>query len=263
MISIRVLAISAIAASVLLGAAPALAQAQRAEVETIVKDYLAKNPQDVERIVKDYLLKNPDLLQDAINEFVKRRSAGGQSAADKTAAIKTNAALLFNSPRQVTLGDRQGDVALVEFFDYNCGFCKRALSDKLELMKSDPKLKVVLKEFPVLGQGSVEAAEVAVAVRMQDPGGQKYLAFHERLLGSSSPANKASALAVARGVGLDVARIERDLTSSEIKDTLDESRKLAGALGINGTPSYVVGERVAVGAVGVAALADLVKAARK
>src|SRR6202789_1086242 len=86
----------------------------------------------------------------------------------------------FNSPRNVTLGNKSGDVTFVEFFDYNCGYCKRAMTDMLDLMKSDPKLKVVLKEFPVLSDGSVEAAKVAVAVRMQDPGGDKYLAFHQK-----------------------------------------------------------------------------------
>jgi protein-disulfide isomerase len=80
------------------------------------------------------------------------------------------------------LGNKDGDVTFVEFFDYNCGYCKRAMADMLDLMKTDPKLKVVLKEFPVLSQGSVEAAQVAVAVRMQDPSGKKYLDFHQKLL---------------------------------------------------------------------------------
>ena len=94
----------------------------------------------------------------------------------------------------MTLGNPQGDVTLVEFFDYSCGFCKRALSDMLALLKDDPKLKIVLKEFPILGPGSVEAARVAVAVRMQDPGGQKYLAFHQELLGAPGPATRDRAL---------------------------------------------------------------------
>lgn len=227
-----------------------------------MRDYLAKHPEEVQRIVKDYLAKNPELLQEAIGEFVKRRQ-GGPGGPDKVAVIKGNAAAIFNSPRQVTLGNRQGDVTLVEFFDYNCGYCKRAMADKLDLMKGDAKLRVVLKEFPVLGPGSLEAAQVAVAVRMQDPDGQKYLAFHQKLMGGRGQANKSAALAAAKDVGLDVARIERDLASPEIKDTLDESRRLAGLLGINGTPSYVVGEQVVVGAVGIATLGDRIKAARK
>ena len=154
-------------------------------------------------------------------------------------------------------------VTLVEFFDYNCGFCKRALGDMAELMKADPKLKVVLKEFPILGPGSAEAARVAVAVRMQDPGGQKYLAFHQKLLGSPAQANMASALAAAGAAGLDVARIEQDLDTDEVRDTLAESMTLARTLGVSGTPTYVIGESFVVGAVGAAAMADIIKAARK
>jgi protein-disulfide isomerase len=182
---------------------------------------------------------------------------------DKAAAVRSNAAALFNSPHQVTLGNPKGDVTLVEFFDYNCGYCRRALDDKLALIKADPSVRLVLKELPVLGQGSLEAAQVAVAVRMQDAGGDKYLGFHERLMRNRGRANRAAAIAAARDAGLDVSRIAQDLESGEVKDTLDEGRKLAKAIGLRGTPSYVVGERVLEGAVGIAALSEALKAARK
>ncbi len=156
------------------------------------------------------------------------------------------------------LGNPQGDVTLVEFFDYNCGYCKRAMTDMLDLMKTDPKLKVVLKEFPVLGEGSTQAAQVAVAVRMQDKTGKKYLEFHQKLLGGRGPADKARALAVAKEVGLDMARLEKDMASDEVKNTLAESFKIAEALGLNGTPSYVIGNEVVVGAVGLPTLKEKV-----
>src|SRR5262245_201730 len=124
---------------------------------------------EIERIIKEYLLKNPEVLQDAIAELEKRQAAA--DAEKNQAAVKDNAQELFNSPRHVVVGNPQGDVTFVEFFDYNCGYCKRALDDMMQLMKADPKLKVVLKEFPVLGPGSVEAARVGVAVRMQDKSG--------------------------------------------------------------------------------------------
>jgi protein-disulfide isomerase len=152
------------------------------------------------------------------------------------------------------LGNPQGKVTFVEFFDYNCGFCKRAMDDMLTLMKTDPNLKIVLKEFPVLGPGSVEAAQVAVAARMQDKTGKKYLEFHQKLLGGRGEANKARALAVAKEVGYDMDRLQKDMQSPEVKATLEENFKLAEALGMNGTPSYVVGEKVIVGAVGLSAL---------
>ena len=162
----------------------------------------------------------------------------------------------------MVVGNPQGDVTLVEFFDYNCGYCKRAMTDMLDLMKNDPKLKVVLKEFPVLGEGSVEAAQVAAAVRMQDKTGKKYLEFHQKLLGGRGQADKARALAVAKEVGFDMARIEKDMASDEVRLQLEESFKLAEALGLNGTPSYVIGSDVVVGAVGLDTLKESVNTAR-
>ncbi len=216
---------------------------------------------DIERILKDYLVAHPELLQEVIDALEKR-----QSDADATKhreGVKQHSQALFYSPRQVTIGNRQGDVTLVEFFDYNCGYCKRALSDMLNLMKEDPKLRVVLKEFPVLGPGSVEAAQVAVAVRMQDPTGKKYLEFHQKLLGGRGQADRAHALAVAKEIGLDMARIEKDMTGDEAKATLEENMRVAEALGLNGTPSYVIGTEVVVGAVGLAALKEKVGTARQ
>jgi len=136
------------------------------------------------------------------------------------------------------------------------------MTDMLDLMKSDPKLKVVLKEFPVLGPGSVEAAQVAVAVRMQDPGGKKYLDFHQKLLGSKGQADKARAMAAAREAGLDMARLEKDVASPEVRATLEENFKLAEAMGMNGTPSYVIGKPVVIGAVGLDNLREKIGIAR-
>jgi protein-disulfide isomerase len=130
----------------------------------------------------------------------------------------------------------------------------------LDLLKTNPDLKFVLKEFPVLGEGSVEAAHVAVAARMQDSTGKKYIEFHQKLLGGRGPADKARALAVAKEVGFDMARIEKDMDSDEVKKTIDEDMKLADALGVSGTPSYVVGDQVVVGAVGLDELKAKLKA---
>jgi protein-disulfide isomerase len=132
-----------------------------------------------------------------------------------------------------------------------------------DLLKADPKLRIVLKELPVLGPGSIEAAQVAVAVRMQDPSGKKYLEFHRKLLLGRGQADKARAMAAAKDVGLDVVRIEKDLQSPEIRASIEESMKLAEALGITGTPSYVIGESVVPGAVGVALLKEQIEMSRR
>ena len=216
---------------------------------------------EIERIVREYLLSHPELLQEVMSELEKRQAVA--EAEKHRTAVKQYSEVIFSSPRQVTLGNTQGDVTVVEFFDYNCGYCKRAMSDMLDLMKNDAKLKFVLKEFPVLGEGSMQAAQVAAAVRMQDKsGGKKYLEFHQKLLGGRGPADKARALAVAKEIGLDVARIEKDMAGDEVKAQLEESFKLAEALGLNGTPSYVVGNDVVVGAVGLNTLKEKVNAAR-
>jgi protein-disulfide isomerase len=215
---------------------------------------------EIETIVREYLIAHPEVLQEAMAELEKRQTAA-ESEKHKS-AVKDNAEAIFSSPRQVNLGNPNGDVTFVEFFDYNCGYCKRAMSDMLTLMKDDAKLKVVLKEFPVLGPGSVEAAQVAVAVRMQDKTGKKYLDFHQKLLGGRGQADKARALAAAKEAGFDMARLEKDMASDEVRASLEESLKLAEKLGLNGTPSYVIGQNVVVGAVGLDALKEKINTAR-
>jgi protein-disulfide isomerase len=232
----------------------AVPQASRAD------EFSASQRGELERIVREYLVAHPEVIQEAMTELEKRQTAA--DAEKHKAAVKQYSEALFTSPRQVVLGNPNGNVTFVEFFDYNCGYCKRAMDDMLTLLKDDPKLKVVLKEFPVLGPGSVEAAQVAVAVRMQDKTGKKYLEFHQKLLGGRGQADKARALAVAKDIGLDMGRLDKDLASPEVKATLQESFKLAEALGLNGTPSYVIGDNVVVGAVGLESLKEKVNTSR-
>jgi protein-disulfide isomerase len=216
---------------------------------------------EIERIVREYLLAHPEVLQEVIAELEKRQNAA--EAEKQRSGVRQHKEALFNSAHQVTLGNPHGDVTMVEFFDYNCGYCKRALSDMLELIKTDPNLKVVLKEFPVLGPGSLEAAQVAVAARMQDETGQKYLDFHQRLLGGRGPADKSHALAAAKQAGFDLARIEKDIASDEVSETIKENMKIADAIGLSGTPSYIIGSSVVIGAQGFDVLKEKVEAARR
>lgn len=244
----KVLAFSAalaLAAPLALGAGPAAAftDAEKAELGGIIREYL---------------VKNPEVLQEAI-AVLEQRQAEHESRA-RTTALAELKPLLVDSPRGVVAGNPKGDVTLVEFFDYNCGYCKKALSDLQELMRADPNLRVVLKEFPVLGQGSVEAAQVAVAVRLVAP--QKYMAFHQALLNSRGSVDRARALAVAKEVGIDVDALQKQASSPELNETLNESMKIAEALALSGTPSYVIGDKVVVGAVGFDQLKSAVAEAR-
>lgn len=249
MIRLRALAPALLAFG--LFAAPASAPAQT---------FSSGQRQEIESIIKKYLIEHPEILEEMAAELSKRQSVA--DAAKHEAAVAKNADLIFRSPRGVTVGNKDGDVTFVEFFDYNCGYCKRAMMDMMEIMKADPKLRVVLKEFPVLGPTSVEAAQVGVAVRMQDPTGKKYLDFHQRLLNGRGQADKARALAAAKEAGLDVARIEKDMNSPEVRATLEENFKLAESMGMNGTPSYVIGKQVVIGAVGVENLTKKIAEAR-
>jgi len=149
---------------------------------------------------------------------------------------------------------------MVEFFDYNCGFCKRAHMDMMALIEADPNLRFVLKEFPVLGEGSVEAARVSIAVSELAP--EKFEEFHLQLLLGKGQANAAKAIKVAIGLGIDRADLEAATRTDRAAETIQEVYMLADALGLTGTPSYVVGKQILFGAVGADQLRDSVEKAR-
>jgi len=270
----RLLICSAAAATAaLLLLLPASALRAQDSLDGLVRQYIAGHPDEVGAMVRDYVAKHPDLFRDVLTDALKQQPAispapGAVANApplamvDPSVAIRKDADSLFKSKHQVTLGNPDGDVTLVEFFDYNCGFCKGALPAMLSLIGDDPKLRIVLKEWPILGPGSIEAAHVAVAVRMQDPGGEKYLAFHRKLLGDPGLADNSKALGAAAAAGLDMARLQRDMDSDEVATTLSEDSTLAADLGITGTPGYVIGNTVVPGAIGLAALQDQIATAR-
>jgi len=200
----------------------------------------------VETIVREYLLANPEILQEAFAALERKQAA--EQEAQRVAAITDQRDVIFNSSRQVVLGNAEGKVTLVEFFDYNCGYCKRAMGDLTRLLKERPELRVVLKEFPVLGRGSTEAAQVAIAVNAVAP--ERYLDFHLALLGHEGPVDRAVALDVVEKLGLPLDKVSEVMAGPLVSETIEEVYGLATSLGINGTPSYVIGDKVLVGAVG-------------
>ena len=226
-----------VAATLLVIAAPLPASAQMTPAQR----------GEIEAVVKDYLLKNPEVLRDAFVELERRQKAEEEEARIK--AITDLSGLIFNAPKQAVLGNPNGKVTLVEFFDYNCGYCKRALDDITSLVKEDKDLRFVLKDFPVLGPGSVEAAEVAIAM-LNQANGDKYWQFHAKLLGSRGQVGKAQALAVAKEVGADMARLEKDIATPQTRAVLQDVMKIADKLQLTGTPTFVLADEVIVGAVG-------------
>jgi protein-disulfide isomerase len=213
---------------------------------------------EVEGIIRNYLIANPEIIRDAIDELQRRADEAAQLA--QTKAINDNSDLIFTSADDGVLGNPKGDVTLVEFFDYNCAYCRRAQADMEKLIAKDPKLRVVLKEFPVLGSGSVEAAKVSVAVLMTAP--DKYAAFHDALISEPGQVDGARALAVAKEVGLDPDAISAKLDDAAVQARINDSYDLAGKLNLTGTPSYVTKKEVIVGAVGYDALKSKIDDAR-
>ena len=197
-------------------------------------------------IVRDYLVDHPEVLRDAMVELDRREKAEQAAAREK---IISETGQLFTSTHQAVVGNPNGKVTLVEFFDYNCGYCKRSLEDLAKLMKDEPNLRVILKDFPVLGPGSVEAAQVASALRNQFSG-DKFWTFHQKLLLTRGQVGKAQALAVAKDMGADMSKLDRDMANPDVKAGIQEVMQMADGLNLTGTPSWVVGKEVVVGAVG-------------
>lgn len=211
-------------------------------------------------LVRDYLVKNPEAIQEALTELEARQKEAEKVATRK--ALGDVQAALINSPRNIVLGNPTGDVTLVEFFDYNCGYCKRSLADIRELIKSDPKLRVVIRDFPVLGPDSVEASFVAVAARNQLKG-DKYFEFHQKLMESKGRVGKDRALAVAKDLGLDTAKLQKDMESPETRAAVEETMKIGDSLKLQGTPAFIVGDEIVFGSVGLDPLRNSVNAVRQ
>jgi protein-disulfide isomerase len=214
-------------------------------------EFSASQKSEIGSIIKDYIMKNPELLRDAINELEAHDKAAEANARNKL--VSDPESPIYTSPYQAVVGNQDGKVTLVEFFDYNCGYCKKMLPDIGRLIKNEPDLRVILRDYPILSDASVDAAEVAAAVRNQFKG-DKFWEFHQKLLGSRGPVGRQEALAVAQELGADMNKINKDMDAPTVKEGLDESDRLGRDLALNGTPSYVVGDEVVVGAIGYDAL---------
>ena len=208
-------------------AASAFTPEQRKELGALIKEILVNNP--------EILLEAQNALEAKMDKIQSERMA---------VAIKEHAGELFRPTGSPIVGNANGDVPVIEFFDYNCGYCKKAFSDIAKLVDKDKKVRVIMKEFPILSKGSEEAAKVALAAKMQG----KYWEFHRALLQSQGQANEATSLKVAEKLGLDMARIKKDMASPEVQKEIDATRELATKMGIQGTPHFIVGDRIVPGA---------------
>jgi protein-disulfide isomerase len=211
----------------------------------------------VEGVFERYLDSHPELVAKAIGQLDARQKAA--VAERERAAIAANAAALFNDSDDLVLGDPNGDVTIVEFFDYRCPYCKRALAAVMQTLKSDGHVRLVLKEFPILGPDSQIATRAALASIKQG----KYPAFHNAMLESNSALNMTSIMSIAEANGIDTNRLQADMKAPEIDALIRKNLQLAQALKIEGTPAFIVGDKLIPGAVDQATLQDLVQSARK
>ena len=210
-----------------------------------------------EQRVREYLLRNPEVIMEALQVLQERRRAAEAETFERTIAERSDE--ILNDPAAPVGGNPAGDVTLVEFFDYNCPYCRSVAPTVVELEEADPGLRVVYKEFPILGPGSEFAARAALAARKQG----KYVPFHNALMRATDQVTEQTVIEIAREVGLDTERLEKDMRDPAIEDAITRNLQLANALGINGTPSFVIGQEIVPGAADLRTLQDLIANARR
>lgn len=213
--------------------------------------------QNIEAIIHDYLMNHPDVVIAALRSAQAKLDRDSDAKASQMVVQRRSD--IFEDPATPVGGNPQGDVSIVEFFDYRCPYCKQVQPSLESLAKQDPKLRLVYKEFPILGPASVTAARAALAAQRQG----KYDAFHAAMMAERGQITDDTIYQVAASVGLDIGRLKRDMAAPEIAQQLQANLALADALNIHGTPAFIVGDQVVPGAVDIGALKTMVADARK
>ena len=221
--------------------APPLAAPARADTAGVSDAEFGKR-------VRDYLMQNPEVLRDVLQELErKERARQAQATQDN---IKAQAASLFRAEGDLMMGNPQGDVTLVEFMDYNCGYCKRSLADVMKLVEADKNLRVVIKEFPILGPSSIAASRAALASDKQG----KYKEMHMALMSHKGALTDEAIFELAKSIGLDVDRLKADMNDAGVTARIEQNHQIASALGIDGTPAFIIDQQLVAGALGFEAL---------
>ena len=210
----------------------------------------------VKELVLDAIRENPEIVMEAVGILQQREQEAAADAA--TAALETSRTALEDASNAPVKGNPEGDVTVVEFFDYNCPYCKRAHTEVDALIEGDDAVRVLFREWPILGDGSVFAARAALAARAQDG----YVALHNAMLEAEGRLDEASVMRIAEEVGLDTDRLREDMEAPEVQAHIDQSMELAQGLGFTGTPSFVIGDQLAPGLVDAETMAAMVEAAR-
>lgn len=244
---------TAAAAILSLGLALGLSAAPvRAQEQSLPGGFSPDQAQGIEHIVREYLLANPEVLVEALTEYQQRQKLAEEQL--RKQAIVQRQRELGQDPSTPVLGNPEGDVIVVEFFDYRCPYCKRVAGMVRDEVAKDGNVRLVMKEFPILGPQSMQAARAALAAAMQD----KYEDFHFTLMLRPGDMSDAHIDTVAELVGLDVPRLRRDMTSDEVAEALSRNMALAESIGIRGTPAFIVGRTLVPGAIDAEAFRQLI-----
>jgi protein-disulfide isomerase len=220
-------------------------------------DVSAEQRQAFEAIIRDYLVTHPEVIREALQELERRQAVEAQTATKKK--IGERAKEIYRASGDLVLGNPKGKITVVEFFDYNCGYCKKAIPEVEKLIRSDKDVRVVIKEFPILGPGSVFAAKAALASRSQG----KYNEFHLALTKLDGVKDETSVMQVAEQVGLDLEKLKTDMESEGVSEVIGRNYSLAESLAINGTPSFIIDETLEPGYVTYDVLAGHVSTVRQ
>ncbi len=212
---------------------------------------------EVKSLVRDYILENPEIISEALTLLqAKEEHARSEKQAQ---TLTTHKRALFDPKEGTVIGNPKGDVTVVEFFDYSCGYCKSMFSAVREILEEDDGLRMVMKEFPILGPASFLAARAALASREQG----KYSELHMALLSHKGSLSHDVVVSIAESVGLDIDKLLEGMKNPEINDILANNRALAQDLGIEGTPALIVGGTIVSGAISKDRLRDLIADTRK
>ena len=224
------------------------------------KDQKIRNVGDVEEVLAKWIDANPQAIINSVTNMQRKAMEEQMKAAQKNIGPKKDE--LFNDKNSPSYAPKGYDVAIVEFFDYNCGYCKKTNATIEELLKLDPKVKIIYKEFPILGQSSEEISSIALAINMVDP--SAYRKFHNALMNSNAN-SKEEVMKIASSSGANISKVENILKSQKdkIAAIIAANRALGGAIGINGTPGFVIGEELIPGAVSLENLQQKIAEQRK
>ena len=216
-----------------------------------------KEKEAINKLIEDYIMDNPEVILKSIEEMRKRQQREEQEAAKKNLIAFEDE--ILRNPSDPVGGNEDGDVSIVEFFDYRCGYCKDFYTALEEVIDEDDNIRIVFKELPVLGPTSELAARAAIAASRQN----LYMPFHEKLMDLKGKFDENKLFDQATEVGLDIDRLKKDMALRSVQGILDDTKDLAQSLSITGTPAIIVGSNIIRGAIGKERLKALIAATRE